>query len=347
MQHMLILSFLLIASVTCTAANPNTPPPGKVEQRTLNSRALADNLIGLNPARDIRIYLPHGYERSTRRYPVIYHIPFGQLMLDDPQTTGTLDAAIAEKRIGEVIFVSGDFGIADSMNFMGNGPTTGRWLDHVVEELVPFIDQHYRTLNKPAARGISGHFLGGNLAFRAAMFNPDIFGSVYGLHPVGTDIGEDSSVFNPNWTEIYSARSVSELKAPYSLPFVNMMQAYLPNPDKPPFYADFIVENVNGQLVANPAHIRKMRTSFHLAEMVPDNAENLRKLRGIKFDWGRDDANQGHVYGIRRFSLLLKDYGIPHEAEEYNGDGWGYDFSKDGRIYWNLLPFFNHHLQFE
>src|SRR5690606_8265921 len=171
-------------------------------------------------------------------YPVIYHIPFGQQMLDDKQVTGLLDAAIAEKRIGDFIFVSGDFGIAASVNFFGNGPTTGRWLDHIAKELVPFIDQHYRTLPKSSARGVSGHFLGGYAAIKLAMLQPDIFGSVYGLHPVGTDTGERNMLYIPDWREIHSAQSMSDLKAPYSFPFVAMAQAHLPNPQNPPFYAD-------------------------------------------------------------------------------------------------------------
>lgn len=345
MGRLSVLIILMFASLIVNAANLIST--GRVENHTLVSQALADNLINLDTARKIKVFLPPGYDKSQKHYPVIYHIPFAQQFPEDKKVLSLLADAFREQRIGVFILVSGDFSIANSVNFFGNGPTTGRWLDHIRAELVPFIDSHYRTLPKPASRGISGHFLGGYAALRLAMFHPDVFGSVYGLHPVGTDTGERNMLYIPDWKEIHSAKNMGELKAPYSFPFVAMAQTHLPNPNNPPFYADFIVEVVDGKLVPNQANIRKLFNNFHLANMVSANAEHLRQLSGIKFDWGRDDVNQAHVYGARKFSLLLKDYGIPHEAEEYNGDGWSYEFDKEGRIYEDLLPFFNRHVEFK
>jgi Tfp pilus assembly protein PilP len=341
MLRLCIFIGLLIFSLT-TAANTED----QVKSHSLVSQALADNLIKLESTRKIKVYLPPNYHKQQKRYPVIYYIPFHPLP-DDTKIISLLKDAFYEKRIKEFIFVSGDFSIPNTINFFGNGPTTGRWLDHIREEIVPFIDKHYRTLAQPSSRGISGHFLGGYAALRLAMFHPDIFGSVYGLHPVGTDTGEKSMLYIPDWREIHTAKSMSELKAPYSFPFVAMAQAHLPNPKNPPFYADFIVELIDDKLTPNQANIRKLLDNFHLANMVNSNAENIGQLRGIKFDWGRDDMNQSHVYGARKFSLLLKDYGISHEAEEYNGDGWNYEFDKEGRIYQDLLTFFNRHIEFE
>lgn len=347
MLKMLFFKSILILSLICGAVNAKTPPEGTVENHSLSSRALAENLISLNPVREISVYLPPGYQANGRRYPVIYHIPFGRFMLDDKKVISLFDDAIANKQIGEFILVSGDFSTPDSINFFGNGATTGRWLDHIRRELVPFIDERYRTLTKSSARGISGHFLGGYAALKLAMQHPEIFGSVYAIHPVGTATGERSALFIPNWNEIHSAKSFSDLKAPYSSPFVSMAQAYLPNPDRPPFYADFIVEMVDGEPVPNQANIRRLRKTFHLADLVPDHAENLSKLRGIKFNWGRNDANQAHVYGARKLTVLMEDFAISHEAEEHGGNGWEDEFTREGRVYRDLLPFFNRHLEFQ
>lgn len=347
MSKSLLLITMLLIGITCTAAEVNDFPKGTVKSHALTSSALADNLIGLDPVRKIRVYLPPGYDGNRRRYPVVYYVPTGEQLLNEHHVTELFDHAIAEKRIGKFLLVTGDFGVPNALNFFGNGPTTGRWLDHISEELVPFIDNQYRTLRKPEGRGISGHFLGGYAALKLAMFRPDMFGSVYALHPVATDTGERTMLYVPDWKEIHAAQSFSDLQAPYSNPFVAMAQSHLPNPDNPPFYADFIVEEINGELIPNQSHIRKLRRAFHLADMVPDQAENLRQLRGIKFDWGRNDATPAHVYGARKLSLLLEDYGITHEAEEHGGNGWNYDFSKEGHFYWRLLPFFNRHLATE
>lgn len=338
---------LFLLSLLSTATYANTYPQGKVEIRSFRSAALAGNLIGLDPRRRISIYLPPDYEKTERRYPVMYYLPFGKQLMEDGQLNALLDAAIAEQRIPPFILVSGDFGLPDSINFFGNGPTTGRWLDHIRNEVVPYADKHYRTLRNPAARGIGGHFLGGYAAFRLAMQHPDIFTSIYGLHPVATDTGERSMLYMPDWKEIHSARSYADLKAPYSSPFVAMAQAHLPNPKRPPFYADFIVEMADGELVPDQAHIQRLKKNFLLADLVPEHAENLKKLRGIKFDWGRKDVNQAHVYGARKLTVLLDDFGISHEAEEHGGNGWDYPFTRDGRFYQDLLPFFARHLEFQ
>lgn len=346
MLKKLLFKSILVLSLICGAVNAKPLLEGSVENHSLSSRALEENLIGLDPARAISVYLPPGYKTSGRRYPVIYHIPFGRLMLDDRKLISLFDNAIADKQIGEFILVSGDFSTPDSINFFGNGPTTGRWLEHIRRELVSFIDGRYRTLRDSSARGISGHFLGGYAAIKLAMQHPDIFGGVYAIHPVGTDTGERSMLYMPDWKEIHSAKSFSDLKAPYSSPFVSMAQAYLPNPDRPPLYADFIVEMKDGELVPNQANIKRLRKTFHLADLVPDHAENLSKLRGIKFNWGRNDANQSHVYGARKLTVLMQDFAIAHEAEEHGGNGWEDEFTREGRVYRDLLPFFNRHLEF-
>lgn len=103
---------------------------------------------------------------------------------------------------------------------------------------------------------------------------------------------------------------------------------------------------VDGKPVPNQADIRHLKKTFHLADLVPDHAENLLQLRGIKFDWGRNDITQAHVYGARKLTVLLDDFGIPHEAEEHGGNGWDYAFTREGRFYQDFLPFFGRYLEF-
>jgi hypothetical protein len=143
-------------------------------------------------------------------------------------------------------------------------------------------------------------------------------------------------------SEIHAANDYSNFNNPASLPFINMAQAHLPNPNNPPFYADFIVELKDGELAPNVAHIRKLKQTFHLGDLTANYAENLQKLRGM--DWGRKDANLDHVIGARRYSVLLENFGIRHEAEEHQGNGWDYDFSPQGKISTRMLPFIGKHL---
>ena len=78
-----------------------------------------------------------------------------------------------------------------------NSSVTGNWEDFVVKELVPDIDANFRTLANRDSRGIAGDRMGGYGAIRFGMRHPDVFGSVYALHPVGDRIRRADHVHAP------------------------------------------------------------------------------------------------------------------------------------------------------
>ena len=80
--------------------------------------------------------------------------------------------------------------------------------------------------------------------------------------------------------------------------------------------------------------------------MIDDNLENLKKLKAIKFDWGR---NSGERFTLQNmlFSQRLENVGIKHFAEEYIGTHTNNIYTEDGRLPQQMLPFFNYYLDFE
>ena len=60
-----------------------------------------------------------------------------------------------------------------------NSPTTGDWERFVAEDLVAYMDGHYRTLANRMSRGLAGHSMGGYGALRIGMKRPDVFFSLY------------------------------------------------------------------------------------------------------------------------------------------------------------------------
>ncbi|AMJ64286.1 hypothetical protein [Hymenobacter sp. PAMC 26628] len=82
-------------------------------------------------------------------------------------------------------------------------------------------------------------------------------------------------------------------------------------------------------------------------ELVPKYLASLRQLRGLAFDWGEQDQFQHIPVACRMLSAQLAAYGVPHSAEAYAGNHGNHVMGRDGRIYQNLLPFFNQRLQFE
>jgi hypothetical protein len=190
--------------------------------------------------------------------------------------------------------------------------------------------------------------MGGYCAIRFGMRHPDVFGSVYGLHPVGTGSGIKVMDSLPNWELMANAKSLDDVrKDGYSDIFTSIFQAHLPDPDKPPLYIDMPAHKVGDQLIIDTQVTQRLRENFFLESSIPQCAENLKSLRGFKFDWGRSDLNQDHVYSNQAFTHKLNEFGIPHEAEEYNGVWGDKTWGDDGRIYNEVLPFFKKHLVFD
>jgi hypothetical protein len=320
--------------------------------RELESRNFGQNKLGISAVRKMVVYLPARYGGSAKRYPVIYFLPNPlqnyRLPFDQKDAKGLFDRAIASGVIGEFLLVCVDMTTPLGSSWYVNSPVTGNWEDFVIRELVPYIDANFKTLSGRDSRGIAGDFMGGYGAIRFGMRHPDVFGTVYALHPVGTGSGVQLMYSRPNWDLLATAKSIDDLKTDgLSTIFTAIFQAHLPNPDKPPLFIDLPAHKDGGQLVVNTKLTNRLRNNFFLESMIPEYADNLKSLRGFKFDWSRSDPNQDHVYSNVALTHKLNEFGIVHEAEEYNGT-WGEQvWGQSGRVYADVLPFFQQHLAFD
>lgn len=328
---------------------------GSVDNFTLHSKALNTNRLNLTAKRAMSVYLPPGYHSNPKQhYPVVYYIPHGRVDLTSSEHPAALEAAFDRGLLKECIFVTGDFSIPNSLNFFGNNAVTGRWLDFIQQEWVNEIDKRYRTLKHPNSRAITGHFLGGYAAMKTAIYYPDTFSVLYTLHPVGTGFGTKVAHSIPNWETIHSTTDPSALTR-YDMAFVAMAQAHSPNPNRPPLYANLLVEKINGKQVVNAHHAKTLWLAFSIDNHLLPNLDKVQKLKAIGFDWGRLDRTEGHVISNRSLSRLLTEFGIDHSAIENNGNGWDYSWSVEeavlasgeGSTARNMLPFLNHHLAFD
>ncbi|KAA6464506.1 esterase [Acidobacteria bacterium AB60] len=324
---------------------------GRVVLRDVRGESLTHNLIGTDPVRKLAVYLPPGYESSTERYPVIYYLPSPVAKFDEEFYQGParelLDRAIAAGEIGNAIFVAVDMATPLGCSWYVNSPVTGNWEDLMVRELVPYVDANFRTLPQRDSRGILGDFMGGYGAIRFGMTHPEVFGTVYALHPVGTGSGIYTMYSRPDWKLFEHIQSMDELKnSPYAVIFTSIFQASVPDVNKPPLYIDLQAHLLGGRLEIDSAVTERLRDNFLLETMIGKYADNLKSLRGLRFDWARNDGNQDHVYSNQAFTHKLNEFGIPHEAEEYNGV-WGTgNWGAEGRVYTEALPFFARHLAF-
>ena len=320
--------------------------------REIHSDNFAASKMATSPMRKLVIYLPAGYDESPQRYPVIYYLPNP---LDDFRSDfdkrdfkGVMDRAIAGGTIAKFVLVSVDMSTPLGCSWYVNSPVTGNWEDFMIRELVPYVDANFKTMAQRDSRGIVGSFMGGYGAIRFGMRYPDVFGTVYALHPVGTGSGIQIMYSRPNWDLLSKAKALDDLKGDgLSIIFASIFQAHLPDPEKAPLFVDLPAHRVGGELVIDTKLTERLRNNFFLESMIPAYAENLKTLRGLKFDWGRSDGNQDHVYSNQALTHKLNEFGIPHEAEEYNGGAGEGNWGREGRVATEVLPFFQRHLVFE
>jgi hypothetical protein len=340
-------SFLLAALAVATGASAQS----RLVDREITSTKFAENKIGVSAIRKLVVYLPSGYDESSKRYPVVYFLPTPfenyRAPFSQDGAQPLFDRATEARTIHPFIFVAVDMTTPLGPSWYVNSPVTGNWEDFMIEELVPYMDSNFRTLPARESRGIAGDFIGGYGAIRFGMRHPDVFGSVYALHPVGTGSGVQVMYSRPNWDLLASVKSLNDVrKDGMSTLFTSIFQAHVPNPDKPPLFIDLQAHKIGDHLEIDSKVTERLRNNFFIESMIPQFADNLKSLRGFKFDWARNDGNYDHVYSNHALTHKLDEFGIPHEAEEYNGL-WGHGvWGDDGRFCTEILPFFARHLVF-
>ncbi|MEO7691359.1 MAG: alpha/beta hydrolase-fold protein [Sphingomonas sp.] len=324
----------------------------RLVERVIHAKSFAGNKIGVSADRKLIVYLPAGYDGSGKRYPTLYFfaspLDSYRALFDKSGAQALFDRAIARGAIGGFILVSVDMTTPLGASWFVNSPVTGNWDDFVVQELVPYVDASFRTIPTRDARGLMGHHMGAYGAIRVGMRHADVFGSVYGMNPVGSGSGVQIMDSRPDWDLLGRAASLDEVKKDgFSTIFTSIFQAHLPNPEKPPLYADLPAHREGGKLVIDSKLTARLRDSFFLESLIPQYADNLKSLRGFKFDWSRNDGIWDHVFSNHALTHKLNEFGIVHEAEEYNGL-WDADtyWSPEGRVMAEVLPFFQQHLEF-
>lgn len=319
---------------------------GRVTSFTINAKTL-QNKGGENPNRKVSVYLPPDYDKSNKRFPVIYYM-HGFMGTDSisSQMKSILDKSIAQNKIRSFIIVIASHYTLYEGSFYSNSSLTGNWTDFAAKELVEYIDKNFRTIATRDGRGIAGHSMGGYGAIKTGMLFPEVFSSVYALSPGLLAFVKEFGPNSDSYKELGKIKTLEELKKTYyPKVLVAVARAWSPNPDKPPFYCDLPFTYKGDSLIVNQAVVEKWNQNMPVY-MVDKYASNLRKLKAIKFDWGRNDASRFPVQ-IGMFSQRLENLGIEHFAEEYIGNHVNKIWTEDGRVLNDMLPFFNDYLRFE
>jgi enterochelin esterase-like enzyme len=293
------------------------------------------------------VYLPPGYDQSKQRYPVIYYL-HGFMGTDSitPNMKNILDLAISKQKIRPYLLVIADAYTSYAGSFYSNSTLVGNWSDFEAKELVAYMDKNFRTIPTRYARGIGGHSMGGYGALKIAMLYPDVFSCVYAMSPGLLAFVKEFGPNSDSYKQLTAIKTKDELdKTYYPRVIAAVARAWSPDVNKPPFYIDLPFNYINDSLVVDTVVYEKWRANMPLY-MIDKYAANLKKLKAIKLDWGRNDAPRFPVQ-CGMFSQELENHGIEHYAEEYIGTHTNKIWTTDGRVLDDLLPFFNDYLQFD
>ncbi len=342
--------FFLLLLATFRLAAQTAPPAGRVAVTYLDSKLLRGNPGGENPRRRVSVYLPAGYDASpAKRYPVVYYLHGftwnDSLIFNQDGMRALLDQAIAAGQIRPFILVVPNEQTRFGGSWYANSATNGPWADFTARELIAFTDQQFRTLAKPGSRGLAGHSMGGGGTLRLALAYPGTWAAAYALSPAF--IGPHRS-FLPGAGLLPALRATSAAEAQRSYPAlteVSLARAFSPNPKTQPFMANFPGSLGADSLVRRDAVLARWVLATPTYTL-PIHPASLRQLRALAFDWGAQDEVKHIPPTCRAFSELLIVYGIRHTAEEYEGTHGSRIMGSTGRVYRQVLPFFDKHLDF-
>jgi hypothetical protein len=107
-----------------------------------------------------------------------------------------------------------------------------------------------------------------------------------------------------------------------------------------PLFSGVVAAMIFTLVSASPVYGQGSKSQFVSREILGKYADNLKSLRGLRFDWARNDGNHDPVYADQAFTHTLNEFGIVHEAEEYNGVWGSGNWGAEGRVATEMLPFF-------
>ncbi|MDO4490755.1 MAG: alpha/beta hydrolase-fold protein [Lachnospiraceae bacterium] len=152
-----------------------------------------------------RLYLPKDYyeEGNTKSYPtmvLLHGINSQSSAYEIDRVDKVLDDAIEAGIIEPMIVVIPDDPTKSSF-------WKGKYADMVTQDLIPYVDANYRTIQDPGYRFTAGCSMGGGGAYSLAINNPDLFSGLISFYGALNYVGAED-LTNSLSTEYLSSYSI-------------------------------------------------------------------------------------------------------------------------------------------
>ncbi|MGD0556000.1 MAG: alpha/beta hydrolase-fold protein [Streptosporangiaceae bacterium] len=306
---------------------------GRIDEHVITSELLRDNSLGDPCDRPLLVYVPPGYEDDPgRRYPAVYVIqgytghvsmwrnrsPYRQPF---PETA---DAMFARGEAPPALVVFVDAWTKYGGSQFVDSPGTGRYHSYLCEEVVPWVDVHYRTLAAAPHRAITGKSSGGFGAMITPMLRPDLFGAL-GTH-AGDTLYEysylpefpkaarhlrdyDGDIWRW-WADFESRPSFTKPEDHDLLMLLGVSACFSANPDGS---VELPFDPGTGQLRPD---VWQRWLDWDPVRMAPQYADALAAQRGIWIDAGTRDEWFLDL-GATAFRETLRDIGVADDVIQF------------------------------
>lgn len=315
---MLGLAAFTLAAGSAGAQNITAPPAPVpagigVETVKVHGASLEGNLEGNSADRNVVVILPPGYARNkAKRYPVVYFLH--GFAIDGQNFANYLHVPEAVAHNGakgaEFIVVVPDTLTKLGGSMYSSSVTTGDFRRFIAKDLVSYIDSHYRTVARREGRGLAGHSMGGYGTWMVGMRYAPVFSSIYAM---------SACCVSPRTETLESAQKMAAVpidqgvKADFGMRAgLSSAVAWSPNPNNPPYYADFPVKN--GAI--DPLVLARWANNSPLAN-VASHVGDLRSFKAIGADVGDKDGLLADDTAIHD---ELTKFGIRHDWAVYPGN---------------------------
>jgi len=255
----------------------------------------------------INVMLPRGYEESEVRYPVLYlcHGLTSNLLefqhIGVPEYLNRFDMIVVTVDVGNSWYVNW----AESAQGQHNN-----FADHVTQDVIGYVDSHYRSIAERKGRAINGISMGGFGAMSLGLSHPELFcsiGSHSGALKYAAGLRESVEKGEEAW--VIWPQALADTVTRYR---GIDLEGFSSIPDRTPRGKIFLtVDQVDA---VDP---------FSLVLQIPKE-----KLPHIYLDCGLED---GLIVAAKEFMQLLLDNDIPFQygqsAGKHEEDYWGREVS--------------------
>ena len=315
----------------------------------VESEVLADNPLGDPARRPLYVYVPPGVDEADEHASVYVIQGFtGQLDMwlnrfpFEPTVIERLDEVFASGGCPPAVVVFVDAWTSYGGSQFINSVSTGRYMDYLCDEVVPFVDGRYPTAADREYRGLTGKSSGGYGAMVVSMLRPDVFGALAShagdalfeccysadFRAVARQLRDDFEGSYDVFFEHLASADYLDFER-FGKPFEVYGYAVCYSPDEQnPGKAILPFDVETGRL---NDEVWQMWLAWDPVRMAPDYADALASMNRIYLDAGRSDEWYLDL-GARAFGKELDKLGIEYTLDLFKGTHMGIQYRYPGAI---------------